>query len=735
VVVESRALVRPRIATSNGRLPNQGEPAVRKRRILLTAAVTAAGLAALGSVVAQQPSGYPNYPAAPVGTLPPAGTPLPPPPVRQWNDWSPGQPPPGYTPKQTNAKPAGGYLPTPPGYTPNPVQPASVNAPRLTRPAIAGPNGVSQAGGQTLPPPKMDGGAFRASPVGVAAPALPPLPPSPGLPAVPNIPAVPTTPVPLPPSVSGKAEPSLPAAPPLPAVSTPPSPFPVVPSVPQSTVLPPNVPATPSTAPATRTLPTGLMPGRTTPSVTIEAVCPETVVFGQELAYKLIVRNTGTSAVAGVRVDDELPSGSRYVGSEPVAESNGDHLTWQLGALEAGAEKQITVRVKPSEEGETHSRATVTLTSTVDARTRVTRPRLVVAVVGSEVCRAGEETSFQIKVTNSGTGPATHSVVRAQLSDGLLHSQGVVIEAPIENVPAGETKIVKLNVSAAKAGLQWCQITVTAAGSPDATAKASTNVVEPMLTVKQSGPAKCLVRAEPTFTIELSNPGTAATDPVVLQSVLPDGFEWINQASDSGTCSGRTVTWRLPALAAGSNRTLTLKLRASAATDARGSLLRTVAHAGPAGVVPAGGATPVRNSRSLEAKAETAVVAEGVAAVRFDVVGLDNPVAVGKEVTYEIRVMNQGTGACSNVQIAAALAEGTEFVGATTGNNQNGTAKVVGQQLSFDLLPTLGVKGEVVYRVRVKGNAAGDLRFRVQLSCDQLKTPVVKEESTTFVKE
>src|SRR6185437_14219135 len=297
---------------------------------------------------------------------------------------------------------------------------------------------------------------------------------------------------------------------------------------------------------------------------------------------------------------------------EPVAESNGDHLTWQLGALEAGAEKQITVRVKPSEEGETHSRATVTLTSTVDARTRVTRPRLVVAVVGSEVCRAGEETSFQIKVTNSGTGPATHSVVRAQLSDGLLHSQGVVIEAPIENVPAGETKIVKLNVSAAKAGLQWCQITVTAAGSPDATAKASTNVVDPMLTVKQSGPAKCLVRAEPTFTIELSNPGTAATDPVVLQSVLPDGFEWINQASDSGTCSGRTVTWRLPALAAGSNRTLTLKLRASAATDARGSLLRTVAHAGPAGVVPAGGATPVRNSRSLEAKAETAVVAEGV---------------------------------------------------------------------------------------------------------------------------
>ena len=81
------------------------------------------------------------------------------------------------------------------------------------------------------------------------------------------------------------------------------------------------------------------------------------------------------------------------------------------------------------------------------------------------------------------------------------------------------------------------------------------------------------------------------------------------------------------------------------------------------------------------------------------------------------------------------MAEGTEFLGATTGTNQTGAVKAQGQQLSFDAIPSLGVKGEMVYRVRVKGNAAGDLRFRVQLACDQLKSPLVKEESTTFVKE
>ena len=77
-----------------------------------------------------------------------------------------------------------------------------------------------------------------------------------------------------------------------------------------------------------------------------------------------------------------------------------------------------------------------------------------------------------------------------------------------------------------KSGLQGCQFTVTAEGSADATAKASVNVVEPMLQITQTGPAKCLVRAEPTYEITLSNPGTAATDPITLHAVLPDGFDY-----------------------------------------------------------------------------------------------------------------------------------------------------------------------------------------------------------------
>jgi len=202
------------------------------------------------------------------------------------------------------------------------------------------------------------------------------------------------------------------------------------------------------------------------------------------------------------------------------------------------------------------------------------------------------------------------------------------------------------------------------------------------------------------------------------------------KASDAGafTATNRAVSWKLPGLPAGGTKAVAVKLRAASAGDV---VFRTVAVAAPdASVTPAGvGTKPA--GRALEAKSETAIKAEGVAAVRFDVKGLENPVEVGKDAVYEIRITNQGTGACSNVQVMAAMAENTTF----SGSNGPTTVKAQGQTLVFDPIATLPVKGEMVYTVRVRGNAPGDQRFRVQLTCDQVRTPVVKEESTSFYKQ
>ncbi len=679
---------------------------MRKRPIVLVAGVAAIGLAVLGTVMAQ-PGGYlPPSKAAPTGGTQPNTT------VRPYGEWTPTPGP---------ARPAGGsYLPPPTGGKQTasypPVSAPGAVRPRPSQPGTAG-GPLKPAGGFDIPPPSMDLGI---KPPGAVLP-----PPSVSVEGNDNkFPAAPAVPVP-PPSfpAPGVGVPPLPTTPVIP-----PNPFPVPPPAGGGFVPPaPPAPFVPErTAPVVggAALPTKVVQG-----VTVEAICPATVVFGAECRYELVISNTGNVAVQNVRIEDEIPTGSRYVGSDPPGELNGDKLVWGIGALDGNAEKRIAVRVRPTEEGELRSRATVTYSATVEARTKVTRPRVAVTVAGPEVARAGDEAMFRIKVTNSGTGPAQNMVLQALLSDGLYHQQGVKLETKLANLAAGETRNVDLSLGAAKAGLQWCQITVTAEGSQDATAKSSVNVVEPVLQVSQTGPAKCLVRAEPTYEITLSNPGTAATDSITLHAVLPDGFDYV-QASDAGAFSTthRAVSWKLPGLPAGGTKSVAVKLRATAAGDV---VLRTVAHSVPEQPVAQAGVGAKPAGRVLEAKAETAIKSEGVAAVRFDVKGLENPVEVGKDAVYEIRVTNQGTGACTNVQLMAALATDTTYSGA------NGPTKVTaqGQTLVFDAIPNLAVKGEVVYTVRVRGNAAGDQRIRVQLTCDQVRTPVVKEESTSFYKQ
>jgi uncharacterized repeat protein (TIGR01451 family) len=728
---------------------------VRKRPVLIGAVALAAGVVALGSVFAQPPAGYPQPPAS-GGALP--GTT-----VRPYGEWTPQTGAKG-APAGGAVRPAGGsFLPPPSGGTAKGG---------LARPGTAGTPPIQPAGGFDVPPPpNMNLNDFKvkaAAPVAppVVPPVAPPVAPATGAPKLPALPppslsvetgdnkfpALPAPSAPFVPVPGGApaAPVAPPALPPLPGAPTDPKPFPL-PGAPTAPPLPPAglalptappsgpVPPLPS-APAAPALSGVPMPSSVAQSVEVKTECPESVVFGVEFAYVIVVRNTANVAAQGVRVEDEVPAGARYVGSDPPAELNGDRLVWAVGALDARAEKRITVRVRPTEEGELRSRATVTYSAAVEAKTKVTRPRIAVTATAQETARAGEVAKFTVRVTNSGTGPAGKLVLRAELTEGLYFSTGAAptnedlanrrpLETRLDALAAGETKTIDLPLVAFRAGVQTCQFTVAAEGTTDTTAKASVNVVEPKLEIAQTGPAKCLVRAEPVYEIALSNPGTASTDPLALYARLPDGFDFV-QASEGGAfnTATRTVTWKLAGLQAGGSKGVALKLRAVAAGD--GTLHSLAVAQAEQPVAPAGaGMRPV--GRVLEAKAETAIKSEGVAAVRFEVKDLDDPVLVGTDAVYEIRVTNQGTGECTNVQLLAELPKDCTFSGAT------GATKVTaqGQTLVFDPIAKLPVKGESVYTVRVRGNEAGDKRFRVQLTCDQVKQPVVKEESTSFYKQ
>ncbi len=88
--------------------------------------------------------------------------------------------------------------------------------------------------------------------------------------------------------------------------------------------------------------------------------------------------------------------------------------------------------------------------------------------------------------------------------------------------------------------------------------------------------------------------------------------------------------------------------------------------------------------------------------------------------------MNQGSKASANVRLAVDLPPELKPVAA-----EGPTRHLLeGNRITFDGLSQLPPKADTTYRIRVKAMKAGDLRTRFQLMTDDMRTPVLKEEST-----
>jgi uncharacterized repeat protein (TIGR01451 family) len=426
------------------------------------------------------------------------------------------------------------------------------------------------------------------------------------------------------------------------------------------------------------------------------------------MTYEVVARNTGSVAVFNVHVEDELPSGARFVGSTPTPDVQGEHLLWNLGTMEPGAEKRIKIEMMPAAEGELVSRATATFSASSAVTTRVTRPQLTVNVTGPRSAMVGDPAAFLIQVANVGTGPATNVVVHDNLPSGLWHEQGQHIDADIGTLAPGEAKTLNLQATAVKVGPQSNEAVVTADEGIRAAAQAQLTITEAMLALHVSAPHRRYLNREAEFTLEVSNPGSAPAQSVRVMEDLPEGLEFVSASDDAAyEAATRKLTWKLGTLASGDKRKISLKTFAKGPGDLSSHAL-------------------ARADRGLEAKSEATVHVEGIPALVLDITVQDDPIEVGKETTYEIHVRNQGTAAAVGSQIAAAIP-----VGMAARDAAGPTAGVIqGQQVVFEPLPKLPPGGNVIYHVRAVGQQPGDLRFKVQLTAEHLSQPMHEERST-----
>jgi hypothetical protein len=270
----------------------------------------------------------------------------------------------------------------------------------------------------------------------------------------------------------------------------------------------------------------------------------------------------------------------------------------------------------------------------------------------------------------------------------------------------GETRDFAYQVRATAPGPCGSPARVTATQGVSASAQAGTMVRAPVLAVECSAPSEVPLGRPIEVCLTVRNSGDAPEPRVTLALPIP-GTVAFASASDGGTPVDGRVVWELPSLGPGESR------RVCAVLTAR----ETGATAFAASAV--GACAP-----PIEARCETRLT--GIPAILLEVVDVEDPIEVGQPVTYEIRVLNQGSAPGTRVRMVCQIPESQEYV---SGNGPT-AVRCEGRTVTMEPVDVLEPKAEVTWRVVVKALAGADARFKVELTSDQFPTPIEEYEAT-----
>jgi uncharacterized repeat protein (TIGR01451 family) len=449
--------------------------------------------------------------------------------------------------------------------------------------------------------------------------------------------------------------------------------------------------------------------GPQSPALSVRKVLPKEVQVNAACQCEIVVRNVGDTVAESVEIVDEIPQGTRLVSTNPrAALSPEGQLVWSAGNLNPGEEVTVAVELMPIEEGEIGSQAIVRCATRTSGRTVATRPQLVLEVAAPPQVQAGEEVTVNLKITNTGSGAAKNVLLECNLPEGLTHPAGASIEYEVGQLAPGQSHPLDLVLSAATAGSVVCTMSALGQGDLRADTEVELEIVAPALAVALNGPKRRFLERQATYTVSISNPGTATAREVELVTYLPAGLKFVD-ANNHGQYDPKTraVRWSLEELPARQAGEVTL---VAIPIEAGEHVLRTEGKA----------------QAGLQAQDEQVMLVEGVSDISFEVHDVEDPIERGGETTYEIKVSNQGTKEATNIRIVATMPEAMEPVDA------EGPARhaIEGPRVLFDTLPRLAPKSDTTYRVRVRCHEAGDMRLRVQLLSDDVTAPVTKEEGT-----
>jgi uncharacterized repeat protein (TIGR01451 family) len=451
-------------------------------------------------------------------------------------------------------------------------------------------------------------------------------------------------------------------------------------------------------------------------SLNVGTAGPKAVAIGKQATYRVVVQNPSSHAATAVVVSVRLPNWTEVVSNEttqgvatPSTTSPG-LIEWQLAEIPARSQEELTLELIPRK-SQAFDLAVgwSQQPQTAQATVEVQEPKLKIDIDGPSEVHYGENQVYKLTLSNPGNGSAENVMIHL-----LPIGQGTEPPAMhnVGTLAAGASQTLEIELTPRQAGELVIKAEATADGDLRCEAVEEVLVRRAGLASTVHGPKMQYAGTMATYEIQVTNPGNASAQDVVIAAELPAGAEF-KEVTGAGRYNSDTgsVEWTLPQLQAGGEETMIIKC--VLATPGVNNLNLTASASG-----------------ELSSDAQTITRVEALADLVLDVSDPRGPVAVGQDVSYEVRISNRGTKSADGVEAIIFFSEGVEAITVEGGDHQVSTG-----QVDFKTIPTVPAGGEVIYTITARAETAGNHVFRAEVHCKSLGTSLASEETTKFYAE
>jgi uncharacterized repeat protein (TIGR01451 family) len=213
----------------------------------------------------------------------------------------------------------------------------------------------------------------------------------------------------------------------------------------------------------------------TKPVLVIEKLGKEAQYFGRDITYDITVSNTGDAVARNTVIEDMIPAGEKFISASMSGAAQAGKVVWNLGDMQPGAKKAVSVTYTGVKIGEVSSKAT----AMADCATAVSAaamtnvkgiPAILLEVIDEvDPVEVEQQTKYRIVVTNQGSAPSTNIAITATLEDSM---QYIASAGPTTATVAGaDVKFAPLASLAAGGKATWV-VTVKAVKEGDVRFKA-----------------------------------------------------------------------------------------------------------------------------------------------------------------------------------------------------------------------------------------------------------------------